>query len=201
MNTRTGRPILDTLNQIDIRWLAKNCKLESGRGYRLTWNTSRGGELLLEARMLCGRIAFCKVGGAPARDISGARVVFSAVLSWSRCNFGGARPWFVCPHENCGRRVAILYLGHVIGCRHCVNGVYASSGESRYDRSVRKLTKFEHRWGLDSTRVGVEVPKPKGTHYRIYSHRLDELECRKQACLSLWLGAYQRVSSKKGSAR
>jgi hypothetical protein len=34
-------------------------------------------------------------------------------LEWTPCNFGGERPWFICPSVihgvACGRRVAILY--------------------------------------------------------------------------------------------
>jgi hypothetical protein len=31
-------------------------------------------------------------------------------LTYTPSNFGGRRPWFVCPSPRCGRRVAILYL-------------------------------------------------------------------------------------------
>src|SRR5829696_7809844 len=30
-------------------------------------------------------------------------------LEWTPCNFGGERPWFLCPGAGCGRRVAVLY--------------------------------------------------------------------------------------------
>ena len=43
-------------------------------------------------------------------------------LSWTLCQYGGARPWFLCP--SCRRRVAILYGGAVFACRHC----YRASG-------------------------------------------------------------------------
>ncbi len=32
-----------------------------------------------------------------------------AHLEWTPCNFGGERPWFVCPGKGCAKRVAILY--------------------------------------------------------------------------------------------
>jgi hypothetical protein len=41
-------------------------------------------------------------------------VSYAVPLSWTPCNFGGSRPWFVCPGVlegvSCGRRVAKLYL-------------------------------------------------------------------------------------------
>ena len=40
-------------------------------------------------------------------------------LEWTACNFGGERPWFVCPGAGCGRRVALLYgPGRYFLCRH-----------------------------------------------------------------------------------
>ena len=48
-------------------------------------------------------------------------------LEWTPCNFGGERPWFICPGEGCGRRVAILYGPTLpLLCRQCRGLVYAS---------------------------------------------------------------------------
>src|SRR5690242_1091836 len=46
-------------------------------------------------------------------------------ILWTRCKFGGGRPWFQCP---CGRRVAKLYWGlsTIYRCRHCKEAIYAS---------------------------------------------------------------------------
>lgn len=48
-------------------------------------------------------------------------------LTWTPCNYGGSRPWFLCPGEGCGRRAAILY-GPVNPpqCRLCLGLAYAS---------------------------------------------------------------------------
>jgi hypothetical protein len=50
-------------------------------------------------------------------------------ISWTRCNFGGSRPWMHCPH--CNSRVARLFKG-LAGyfCRECV-------GAPRYESQVR----------------------------------------------------------------
>jgi hypothetical protein len=59
-------------------------------------------------------------------------------LSWTHCNYGGRRPWFIC--GNCGRRVAVIYgVGKYFACRHCYDLTYRSCQESdsRYCRFLR----------------------------------------------------------------
>ena len=49
-------------------------------------------------------------------------------LTWTVCNFGGERPWFVCSGAGCVRRVAVLYgPGKHFLCRHCYDLTYALS--------------------------------------------------------------------------
>ncbi len=53
-------------------------------------------------------------------------------LSWTRCAFGGLRPWFLCPGAGCGRRVAILYGPTLpLLCRACRGLTYASKTKRR----------------------------------------------------------------------
>jgi hypothetical protein len=53
------------------------------------------------------------------------RLVTHLRLTWTPCNFGGSRPWFMC--EGCGRRVAIVYgLWSFLVCRICLDLPYAS---------------------------------------------------------------------------
>ena len=48
-------------------------------------------------------------------------------LTWTPCNYGGSRPWFVCPGEGCRRRVAIVYGPDSPPlCRLCRGLSYAS---------------------------------------------------------------------------
>ena len=73
------------------------------------------------------------------------------------CRYGGTRPYFLCPGvvdgRHCGRRVAKLYaLGRYFLCRHCHRLTYASQGESKHDRAVRRLDKRRRRLGGDRAR-------------------------------------------------
>ncbi|HSV94796.1 MAG TPA: hypothetical protein VLH94_02375 [Spirochaetia bacterium] len=46
-------------------------------------------------------------------------------LTWSKCNYGGERVWFLCPA--CNKRIGTLYrkpLSDIFLCRHCLNLTY-----------------------------------------------------------------------------
>src|SRR5262252_1850320 len=73
-------------------------------------------------------------------------------IQWTRCNFGGYRPWFECSSVSvgygCGRRVAKLYLyGHIFACRRCCGLAYASQSENLRDRAMRRARKLRIRLG------------------------------------------------------
>jgi hypothetical protein len=53
------------------------------------------------------------------------QIQYCILFTYTPCNYGGYRPWFLCPH--CGRRVGKLYLGgKYFLCRHCYNLAYRS---------------------------------------------------------------------------
>ena len=64
-------------------------------------------------------------------------------LIFTPCHYGGRRPWFLCPMQGCGRRVAILHFrGSYFLCRHCHSLGYASqhmSSEERVQQRLRKI--------------------------------------------------------------
>jgi hypothetical protein len=71
-----------------------------------------------------------------------------AQLVWTPCNFGGSRPWFVCPGQGCGRRAAILYLleeDDSFLCRLCLDLPYKSQGEDPIGRARRRVEKARAR--------------------------------------------------------
>ena len=65
------------------------------------------------------------------------------------CNYGGARPWILCP--SCGRRCAVVYFGAPGGryaCRHCARVGYLSQCEDEMGRLWLKQRKVEERCRL-----------------------------------------------------
>jgi hypothetical protein len=81
-------------------------------------------------------------------------------LKWTPCNFGGERPWFICPGARCGRRVAILYgPGKYFLCRHCYDLRYESQREDKPHRALRRAQKIRQR--LEGS-ANVMEPSPRG---------------------------------------
>jgi hypothetical protein len=68
-------------------------------------------------------------------------------ISWTRCHFGGGRPWMHCPH--CNRRVARLFKG-LSGyyCRECVgNPPYESQLRNEMARVYLRAYRLRERIG------------------------------------------------------
>lgn len=77
-------------------------------------------------------------------------------LETTPCNYGGTRPWFVCPVR--GERVAVLFLrAGRFACRHCQRIAYASQSEDMIGRIWRKQGKVE-------AKLGENWRRPKGMH-------------------------------------
>ena len=90
-------------------------------------------------------------------------------LTWTPCNFGGERPWVLCPAIGCGRRVAVLYgTGKYFACRHCYDLAYLSQRECRYGRASRKFRNIIKRLGGDPNDQ-FWPQKPKHMHWKTYN--------------------------------
>jgi len=73
-------------------------------------------------------------------------------ITWTACDFGGHRPWFVYSvspgGRYCGRRVAVLYsAAELFACRCCSGLAYASQREPLYSRDLEKAQKIRMRLG------------------------------------------------------
>ncbi|WP_351078163.1 hypothetical protein [Shewanella sp. CAL98-MNA-CIBAN-0140] len=98
--------------------------------------------------------------------------VYSVPLTYTAGQFGGERPWFMCPYLHCDKRVKKLYIADRLGCRHCLKLSHQSKNESRSDRMARKADKIRAKLGW---RLGIlysEESKPKGMHEKTYQRLL-----------------------------
>jgi hypothetical protein len=88
-------------------------------------------------------------------------------VQWTRCTYGGARPWFTC---SCGRRCGKLYYGNgFLGCRSCGEMIYESQRRSRRGRLHLKATRIRARL-RDYGRPGIDpIPsRPSGMRRKTY---------------------------------
>jgi len=117
-------------------------------------------------------------------------------LDWSACNFGGERPWFVCPGAGCGRRVALLYgLGRYFLCRHCYDLVYESQRENGMTRALRRAQAIRRRLGGSANMMKPFPKKPKGMHWKTYDRlwwKHHEAEMEQLAGMREWLDRLQK---------
>jgi hypothetical protein len=93
----------------------------------------------------------------------------TVALEWTPCNFGGERPWFICPGADCGRRVALLYgPGKYFLCRHCYVLRYESQREDKTNRALRRAQKIRKRLEGSANMMEPFPERPKGMHWSTY---------------------------------
>jgi hypothetical protein len=121
---------------LDVRWLAKNGGLTPNADCTLRWASGASIGYGVDSHSVTLSYSY------PFSD--GRRGIEQRIeLDRTRCNYGGARPWFRCPR--CWRRVAIIYLYGWPSCRACARLVYPSQSEDECGRSWRRTRKLEDR--------------------------------------------------------
>jgi hypothetical protein len=117
-------------------------------------------------------------------------------LDWSACNFGGQRPWFVCPGAGCGRRAAILYgPGRYFLCRPCYDLVYESQRENAMHRAFRRAQAIRERLGGSANMMKPFPEKPKGMHWSTYERLFwehHEAEMKQLIGMRVWLDRLEK---------
>lgn len=98
-------------------------------------------------------------------------------IQWTRCKFGGRRPWFVC---QCKKRVTKLYdTGHIVDCRHCLDMIYESQRRGEKGRAFLRASRIRLSIGGAPT-IALPFPeKPRGMHRKTYERaklKCEELE-------------------------
>lgn len=162
-----ARDTTGDLRAIDIRRWKRDGLLKPPNAFR--WQWSRHGDV----------VAVINVGIAPNRIVLDYRyqrgdepwqpVNYSIYLNWTECHLGGERPWFLCPVEGCGRRVAILYGGEIFACRKCQQLAYGSQRESEIDRATRRADKIRERLQWTPGILNGDEGRPKGMHRRTFN--------------------------------
>jgi hypothetical protein len=98
---------------------------------------------------------------------------YTVPVVWTPCNYGGKRPWFLCPGNHCGRRVGKLYMprfehARYFVCRHCYGLSYASRSWDGADRAYEKAWRIAERLGGKAGLANGFPPRPRGMHLNTY---------------------------------
>ena len=169
--------------KLDVNSLHRKGLLEPGCVAHVSW--SRGENSL-------GSIGFEAKDGCLILEYRHKRnsseeweeVEYPVRLTWTPCNYGGSRPWFVCPGVvngyHCGRRVGKLYSGgKYFLCRHCYDLTYQSRKDGQKYRALHKCQRIRRRLGGSANMTLPFPPKPKGmqfdTYFRLW-HEHDRAE-------------------------
>ena len=129
------RPLLEQYPRLDVRYLNRSGLF--GGTHRIEWSDGSAAELEYDGLKIVYRPA-----GYP-QDLEDR-----LGLTWTPCNFGGQRPWFICP--GCGERVAVLCAFPRFRCRACHPLAYGSTHRSEHWQPEPVLPVLmiseKHRW-------------------------------------------------------
>jgi hypothetical protein len=189
-------------HSVDVSYLHREGLLKPGRWFSLRWS---------RADRETGSIGGVVDGTEPPERVilayrhrSGPGSEWEDVrepvpLTWTACNFGGERPWFVCPGAGCNRRVAVLYgPGRHFLCRHCYDLVYESQRDNAMYRALHKAQSIRERLGGSANMMESFPDKPKGMHWGTYMRMFwehHEAETEQLAGMREWLKKMERQLS------
>lgn len=161
-----GKNTTSDMRGLDVRQLQRRDCLTPGRSYGWHWTRYGAEAARIDIRAESGRVVLSYRTRSDGDEWQ--RVEYPVMLTWTDCNLGGRRAWFLCPARGCGRRVAILYGGAVFACRHCHRLVYDCQRETNDDRAARRADNIRARLGWAPGILNGDCPKPKGMHWRTY---------------------------------
>ena len=183
---------------LDIRRLHREGWLKSG--HRFSWSWWRAEQKVASIKALVYQdyvVLSYRHRSGPGGEWE--EVMEPIALQWTPCNFGGERPWFICPGVACGRRVAILYVqGKYFLCRHCYDLRYESQREDKMDRALRRAQKIRQRLGGSANTMEPFPKRPKGMHHDTYRRLFwehYEAEMKYLAAIQEWLDKVQKQMS------
>lgn len=159
---------VDAFRQLDIRPWHRRGHLRLGNVFYVHWE--RGGVCLgsMGVRAEADRVVL--VYRQRSHDGNWTDVSYGVRIERTPCNLGGSRPWFICPEADCARRVAILYAGDTVACRHCHRLVYPSTRQTSASRAMRRADALRARLGWNLGVLNPSGSRPKLDFPRFPGH-------------------------------
>jgi hypothetical protein len=164
------RPTCESCLSIDVRqWHRQGLLRPVGQRFSYSWTRDGKPSGSIDVRTAADAVILTSEGSIERKSIE-ERVP----LVWTKCHFGGARPWFRCSASvggrPCGRRVAKLYLrdAPVFACRHCCGLVFASQQEIPRHRAISRAQKLRMQLGGGPSLLDPFPGKPSRMHWRTF---------------------------------
>lgn len=184
-----GKGCTSDMWALDIRRIQRTGRLAAGQSFN--WQWTRNGEALanINIRTDTDRVTL----DYRSRDLGGEwqSMNYPVRVTWTPCNYGGQRAWWICPAVGCGRRVAVLYGGKVYACRHCHRLAYRTQRQQSDDRACSMADKLRVRLGWEAGILNGHGAKPKGMHWQTFDRlqaRHDDLVNQSLAGMAAKLG-------------
>lgn len=151
-----SKDTVENTRKIDINWLMRVGEYEDNYSYysrTITWTTSGAwGESKnsinydIDLEEVSGLNIRLKYTCSDQHSEEKESFDYTVELTTTQCYFGGHRHWFICPNQNCGKRVGCLYFGQkYFLCRHCLDLSYDKRNENKHYRMFGRLFDYEER--------------------------------------------------------
>lgn len=161
------KDLVEDCRSLDVNRWHREGLLRPGQWFGWAWKRDGKEEASIGVTVLTDAVELSYTIRPGTEDAE--KVRYTVPLTWTSCNYGGRRPWFVCPGRGCGRRVGKLYLGgKYFLCRHCYDLVYESQREDRAYRLMRKAQKIRRKLGGSASLAEPFPDKPKWMHWETY---------------------------------
>ena len=158
------KDIVEDTRSLDIDWLMREGKYKKGNSYygrKITW--TRSGAWGERKNSISYSIDLTKASGPEMRIYYTTTdrhteekkdFDYRILLTTTPCNFGGVRYWFLCPNQNCRKRVGRLYFGQKLFlCRQCLNLSYESRNLGGVFKAMGKVISVA---GLDKMEAKIK---------------------------------------------
>ena len=175
---RGGKSTTADMWALDVRKVQRAGRLTPGQSFN--WQWTRNGEPVANINIRTGTDRVTLDYRQRDRGGEWKAMNYPVGVTWTPCNYGGQRAWWICPAVGCGRRVAVLYGGSVYACRHCHKLAYRTQREKAHERAGSKADKLRDRLGWDAGILNGNGGKPKGMHLATF----DRLEAQHDALVS-----------------
>lgn len=189
-----GYDITAAYRSLDVRDLHRRGMLKPGLDYGLQW--TRHGRVLASVGIATQQDRLTLSYHHTPRDGEPLGHRYPVALDRTPCTYGGSRPWFLCP--DCGRRVALLYLGRHgrFACRHCLRLNYKCQRESGHDRLIRRAEAIRRRLGWPPGIANAGATKPGKMQWRTYWRLVAEHDRCANAALAVLAGQLERMRAR-----